>query len=94
MRGGVVELLEDVTRKLKLTQAARCLFTSAGEAIESTKLIEEGVIREGMIPKVECCIDALAGGVARTHIVDGRILHAILLEIFTDDSGVGTLLTP
>jgi acetylglutamate kinase len=61
---------------------------------EVRKLIDEGVIREGMIPKVECCIDALAGGVARTHIVDGRILHAILLEIFTDDSGVGTLLTP
>jgi acetylglutamate kinase len=61
---------------------------------EVRKLIDEGVIREGMIPKVECCIDALSGGVARTHIVDGRILHAILLEIFTDDSGVGTLLTP
>jgi acetylglutamate kinase len=47
-----------------------------------------------MIPKVECCISALAAGVNRTHIVDGRILHAILLEIFTDDSGVGTILVP
>ena len=45
-----------------------------------------------MIPKVECCLDALRGGVARAHIVDGRILHAILLEVFTD-RGVGTLLT-
>ena len=58
---------------------------------EARKLMIEGAIREGMIPKVECCIDALAGGVSRTHIVDGRIVHAILLEIFTD-GGVGTLL--
>jgi len=61
---------------------------------EARKHIEEGTIRDGMIPKVECCIDALSGGVTRTHIVDGRILHAVLLEIFTDDSGVGTLLVP
>jgi acetylglutamate kinase len=45
-----------------------------------------------MIPKVECCIEALSGGVARAHIIDGRIQHAILLEIFTD-GGVGTLLS-
>ena len=44
-----------------------------------------------MIPKIECCIGALEAGVGRTHIIDGRILHAILLEIFTD-TGVGTLL--
>lgn len=61
---------------------------------EARKYIAEGVINEGMIPKVDCCIDALAGGVTRTHIVDGRVLHAILLEIFTDDSGVGTLIIP
>lgn len=60
---------------------------------EARKLISEGTIRGGMIPKVECCIDALGGGVARTFIIDGRILHAVLLEIFTD-SGVGTLLVP
>ena len=59
---------------------------------EARKLVAEGAIREGMIPKVECCIDALSGGVARTHIIDGRIVHAILLEVFTD-GGVGTLLT-
>jgi len=59
---------------------------------EVQKLIEEGTIREGMIPKVQCCTDALASGVARTHIVDGRVLHAVLLEIFTDDAGVGALL--
>ncbi len=59
---------------------------------EVRKLIEEHTIEGGMIPKVECCLEALRGGVARAHIVDGRILHAILLEIFTD-GGVGTLLT-
>ena len=59
---------------------------------EVKKLLDEGTIQGGMIPKVECCLEALRGGVARAHIVDGRVLHAILLEIFTD-SGVGTLLT-
>ncbi len=61
---------------------------------EARKHIREGTIREGMIPKIDCCIDALAGGVSRTHIIDGRVLHAVLLEIFTDDAGVGTLLVP
>jgi acetylglutamate kinase len=59
---------------------------------EVKKLVAEGTIEGGMIPKVECCLDALRGGVNRAHIVDGRILHAILLEVFTD-GGVGTLLT-
>jgi acetylglutamate kinase len=59
---------------------------------EVRKLIAEGTIQGGMIPKVACCLDALRGGVQRTHIVDGRILHAILLEVFTD-TGVGSLLT-
>ena len=66
---------------------------SSCSAREARKYIVEGVIRDGMIPKVECCIEALDGGVTRTHIVDGRVLHAVLLEIFTD-SGVGTLMVP
>jgi acetylglutamate kinase len=60
-------------------------------AAEARKHIDEGTIREGMIPKVGCCIEALEAGVSSTHIVDGRMLHAILLEIFTD-TGVGTLI--
>ena len=60
---------------------------------DARKHVAEGTIRDGMIPKVECCIAALASGVASSHIVDGRMLHAILLEIFTD-GGVGTLLAP
>lgn len=53
------------------------------------RMITRGFISEGMIPKVECCIDALRAGVAKTHILDGRVRHAVLLEIFTR-SGVGT----
>lgn len=52
--------------------------------------IERGIIAGGMIPKVECCVQALNKGVGRTHIIDGRILHSILLEVFTD-KGVGTM---
>jgi len=52
-------------------------------------LIEKGVIDGGMLPKVEACIAALDGGVRKAHIVDGRIKHSLLLEIFTD-KGVGT----
>jgi acetylglutamate kinase len=59
---------------------------------EVKDLVAAGTIAGGMIPKVECCLDALRGGVSRAHIVDGRILHAILLEIFTAGGG-GTLLT-
>ncbi|MCS6984028.1 MAG: acetylglutamate kinase [Leptospiraceae bacterium] len=55
------------------------------------ELIVEGIISGGMLPKVECCLTALNYGVKRTHIIDGRIPHALLLEIFTD-RGVGTLL--
>ena len=54
------------------------------------ELILQGVISGGMIPKVECCVSALAKGVGRTHIIDGRIPHAILLEVFTDE-GIGTM---
>ena len=56
---------------------------------EADKLIKDGTIGEGMIPKVECCIAALHGGVQKTHIIDGRVRHATLLEIFTKE-GIGT----
>jgi len=52
-------------------------------------LIEEGTINAGMIPKVECCIAALHGGAQKTHILDGRVRHSILLEILTK-AGIGT----
>jgi len=56
---------------------------------EIEPLIRSGVISGGMLPKVEACITALRGGVRKTHIIDGRIMHSLLLEIFTD-SGIGT----
>ncbi len=56
---------------------------------EAAAMIAGGVINAGMIPKVECCLDALKGGVGKAHIIDGRVRHAVLLEIFTTE-GVGT----
>ena len=58
-------------------------------AAEAEALIAEGVIHAGMIPKVECCIAALHGGAQKAHILDGRVRHAILLEILTK-TGIGT----
>ncbi|MBF0182555.1 MAG: acetylglutamate kinase [Magnetococcales bacterium] len=60
------------------------------ESTQTLRLIKEGVITGGMIPKVETCLTALKGGVKAAHIIDGRVEHALLLEIFTDQ-GVGTL---
>ncbi|HHW41168.1 MAG TPA: acetylglutamate kinase [Syntrophomonadaceae bacterium] len=57
---------------------------------EVPELIRKGIIAGGMIPKIECCVQALKKGVGRVHIIDGRILHSILLEVFTDE-GVGTM---
>ncbi len=54
------------------------------------ELIAEGVVEGGMTPKTECCIRALAQGVGAAHIVDGRVPHALLLEVFTD-AGIGTM---
>lgn len=55
------------------------------------RLVAEGVIHGGMLPKVRCALDAVAAGVGSAHIVDGRVAHAVLLEVLTDD-GVGTLI--
>ncbi len=55
------------------------------------QLIEEDIVTGGMTPKAECCIRALAQGVSAAHIIDGRIPHALLLEIFTD-KGIGTMI--
>jgi acetylglutamate kinase len=58
---------------------------------EARKLIDDGVVSGGMIPKVSCCVRSLAQGVRAAHIVDGRLPHALLLEIFTD-AGIGSML--
>jgi acetylglutamate kinase len=58
---------------------------------EVPELISQGVISGGMIPKIECCVHALEGGTAHTCIIDGRIMHSILLEMLSDE-GIGTML--
>jgi acetylglutamate kinase len=88
LRAEKLMLLTDVEGVLD----ARGALISQLSASEVDKHVQEGTIRGGMIPKVECCLRALEGGVARAHVVDGRVLHAVLLEIFTD-GGVGTVIT-
>ena len=58
---------------------------------EVEKLMDDGTISGGMLPKVRCALDAVASGVKSVHIIDGRVEHAVLLEVFTDE-GVGTLI--
>ena len=58
---------------------------------EARELIEMGIVSGGMIPKVTCCVRSLAQGVRAAHIIDGRIPHALLLEIFTDE-GIGSMI--
>ncbi len=61
-------------------------------ARRTQQLIKTRVIRDGMLPKVQCCLEALKAGVGKTHIIDGRIKHALLLEILTKE-GIGTEIT-
>ena len=59
---------------------------------EAPKLIEDGIINGGMIPKVECCTNAIKWGVKKVFIIDGRVPHSILIETLTDE-GIGTMFT-
>jgi acetylglutamate kinase len=61
-------------------------------AVELGGLIADGTVTEGMIPKVASCVNAVQGGVGHAHILDGRVPHALLLEVFTDE-GIGTMVT-
>ena len=56
------------------------------------RLLDEGKVGEGMIPKLRSCIEAIEAGVGRAHILDGRVPHALLLEFFTRE-GIGTMIT-
>jgi acetylglutamate kinase len=67
-------------------------FVSSLEAGRARELIASGVIEGGMIPKIECALHALENGVRKAHVLDGRVRHAVLLELFTD-RGVGTEIT-
>ncbi|HXH73241.1 MAG TPA: acetylglutamate kinase [Mariprofundaceae bacterium] len=81
-------LLTDVPGVLNSAKELQSSLTSQ----EARQWIADGTISGGMIPKVNCCLDAIEHGVARAHIIDGRVPHAILLEMFTDQ-GVGTVFT-
>lgn len=81
--------LTDVEGIYEDPQNPSSIFTAL-QAQRARRLIESGAISKGMIPKVEACIKALEFGVNRTHIIDGRQPHTMLLEIFTD-AGIGTM---
>jgi acetylglutamate kinase len=59
---------------------------------EISDLIDNGIVSDGMIPKIETCLNAIENGVQSAHIIDGRIKHSVLLEIFTKD-GIGTMIS-
>lgn len=83
-------LLTDVPGILKDIEDINSLI-SVLNVEDVSKLVKDKIIDGGMIPKVECCVEAVKGGVKRTHIIDGRTPHSILLEIFSD-KGVGTMI--
>ena len=95
--GKVAEALQ--ARKLVLMTDIEGVKNDAGEVLsslsadEARTMIDQGVIAGGMIPKVQCALEAIAGDVKKAHIIDGRQRHAVLLELFTDE-GIGTMLTP
>jgi len=69
------------------------VLQSSASAEQVQAWVADGTINGGMIPKVNCCLDAVQHGVAKAHIIDGRIPHSLLLEMLTD-KGVGTVFTP
>ena len=82
--------LTNVSGVLKDINDPKSLITRI-PAANVPHLIESGVIAGGMIPKVECCMIASKGGVPRTHIIDGRVPHSLLIEMFSD-RGIGTMI--
>lgn len=83
-------LMTDVRGLLKDVEDENSLI-SVVKTTDVGKLKKSGVIKGGMIPKIDCCVDAVQSGVNRAHILDGRIKHSILLELFSDE-GIGTML--
>ena len=81
--------------KLLLLTDVRGILDNEGKLIQSVhledikRLTEDGILKGGMIPKVDAAVQAINAGVKKSHIIDGRILHSVLLEMFTD-SGIGT----
>jgi acetylglutamate kinase len=94
--GKVAEALK--AEKLMLLTNTPGLLNKEGELLTGLtsqsvdELIADGTIYGGMLPKIQCALDAVHNGVQASHIVDGRVEHAVMLEVFTDE-GVGTLIT-
>ena len=94
--GSIAEALK--AEKLILLTNTTGLLDKRGELLTGLnakkvkRLIKDGVVHSGMLPKIDCALSAVKDGVNRAHIIDGRVAHAVLLEIFTD-TGVGTLIT-
>lgn len=93
--GKMAEVLQ--AEKLILLTNTRGLLDKEGNLLSGLsasrvdELIADGTIHSGMLPKIACALDAVKAGVASAHIIDGRVEHAVLLELFTDE-GVGTLI--
>ena len=85
MKAAKLILLTDVPGVLDKKQQ----LVSSLDRDRALLMMEEGTITGGMLPKINCCLDAVTGGVGKAHILDGRRLHAVLLEIFTH-TGIGT----
>jgi len=83
-------LMTDVQGILRDVKDPLSLIKAVGRA-ELEALKKDGIVSKGMIPKTDCCILALDGGVKKAHIIDGRMPHALLMELFTDE-GVGTMI--
>jgi acetylglutamate kinase len=93
--GKIAEVLQ-AEKLILLTNTAGLLDASGGlikdlDAKRVNALIAEGVIRGGMLPKIRCALEAVQSGVRAAHILDGRVEHAVMLDLFTDE-GVGTLI--
>ena len=94
--GKIAEVLQ--AEKLMLLTNVPGLMGADGKVLtgldsaEVDRLIAAGVIKGGMLPKIRCALEAVAGGVSSAHIIDGTVPHAVLLEVFTDE-GVGTLIS-
>lgn len=82
-------LLTDVPGLLRDAQDPDSLI-SVLQVSQVAELKNQGIIAGGMFPKIQCCVESVTGGVGRTHIIDGRVPHSILLEVFTRE-GIGTM---
>ena len=91
MRAERLILLTDVRGILRNPDDENSLIREIHTGEEMTALMDSGTISGGMIPKVECCVNAIEGGVERVTILDGRVPHALLIELLSD-TGIGTLI--